>query len=355
MIERTYRISDVVNVDFLRFPMTLLANPKYKEMSLEAKFIYSLLLNRLTLSQKNGWINEENEVYLIYTREDAAAMLNISYKKTIAAFRELIGNGLLYEKRQGRGYPNLLYVLKADLTDADAKIFDEEYNTVPENTEPEEPENPHPEQICQTDTSRTADTAYHDMPKSHVKNCKIGTSRTVETEDQELPISHPNNIDNIKNNISYIENSPSVCHRSTHEKEQDGPTDSDSEILERIFKRCELEIFQPNIRTMIKNAVERLYYSDTLKIGGARLPQAKVRGYLNLLDSESVIGAIESMKKNEERIVNPTAYLMSTLFNSICEKDSNLILCLPPEYLNSDDIYIPADSPWREVENNAPE
>lgn len=72
MIERTYRISDVVNDEFLRFPLTLLANPKYKEMSLEAKFIYSLLLNRLTLSQKNGWINEENEVYLIYTREDAA-------------------------------------------------------------------------------------------------------------------------------------------------------------------------------------------------------------------------------------------------------------------------------------------
>ena len=110
MIERTYRISDVVNDEFLRFPLTLLANPKYKEMSLEAKFIYSLLLNRLTLSQKNGWVNEDNEVYLIYTREEAANMLNISYKKTIAAFRELIGKGLLYEKRQGRGYPNLLYV-----------------------------------------------------------------------------------------------------------------------------------------------------------------------------------------------------------------------------------------------------
>lgn len=52
MIERTYRVSDVVNEEFLRFPLTLLANPKYREMSLEAKFIYSLLLNRLTLSQK---------------------------------------------------------------------------------------------------------------------------------------------------------------------------------------------------------------------------------------------------------------------------------------------------------------
>lgn len=78
MIERTYRVNDVIKSEFLRLPLTLLANPKYKAMSLEAKFIYSLLLNRITLSQRNDWINEDNEVYLIYTREEAASTLNIS-------------------------------------------------------------------------------------------------------------------------------------------------------------------------------------------------------------------------------------------------------------------------------------
>ena len=100
MMERTYRICDVVNEEFLRFPLTLLANPQYKEMSLEAKFVYALLLNRLTLSQKNSWINDDGEVYLIYTREEASATLNISYKKAIAAFRELIENRLRSEERR---------------------------------------------------------------------------------------------------------------------------------------------------------------------------------------------------------------------------------------------------------------
>lgn len=59
MIERTYRVNDVIKSEFLRLPLTLLANPKYKAMSLEAKFIYSLLLNRMTLSQRNDWINED--------------------------------------------------------------------------------------------------------------------------------------------------------------------------------------------------------------------------------------------------------------------------------------------------------
>lgn len=355
MIERTYRISDVVNDGFLRFPLTLLANPKYKEMSLEAKFIYSLLLNRLTLSQKNGWINEDNEVYLIYTREDAAAMLNISYKKTIAAFRELIDNGLLYEKRQGRGYPNLLFVLKAELNDNDASEFSEKYDETSGETAPEAPETPQDMQTCQNDSSRHADSAHQDLSKRQFKTCRNSTSRPAFPEDQDLPKPHPRKIDNINNNISYPENSQSIRPARMRAADNDGQTDADNSFLETIFERCELELFQPNIRTMIRNAVERLYYSETLKIGNARLPQAKVRSYLNLLDAESVMAALESMKQNEINIINPTAYLMSTLFNSICEKDSNLILSLPPEYLSSNDFYMPAQDFGEEVVDDAPE
>ncbi len=350
-MERTYRISDVVNDEFLRFPLTLLANPKYKEMSLEAKFIYSLLLNRLTLSQKNGWINEDNEVYLIYTREDAAAMLNISYKKTIAAFRELIDKGLLYEKRQGRGYPNLLYVLKAELHDGDASEFSEKYH----ETVPEALENPQDMQTCQNGSSRPADSAHQDLSKPQFLTCQNSTSRPAETEVQDMPKPHLRKIENINNNMSYPENSQSIRPADRHKAGVDGQADQDDRFLEAVFERCELQLFKPNIRAMIRSAIERLYYSDTLKIGNARLPQAKVRSYLNLLDADSVMAALESMKRNENSIVNPTAYLMSTLFNSICEKDSGLILSLPPEYLSSDDIYMPAQDFWEEVEDDAPE
>ena len=147
--ERAYGAGhDVVNEEFLRFPLTVLANPKYREMSLEAKFIYSLLLNRLTLSQKNNWINEDNEVYLIYTREDAANTLNITYRKAISAFKELIEAGLLFEQRQGRGFPNLLYVLKAELADEDALEFEEKFNGSDDENDEKEPANPVNMQTC---------------------------------------------------------------------------------------------------------------------------------------------------------------------------------------------------------------
>ena len=333
-MERTYRISDVISENFLRIPLTLLANTKYKQMSLEAKFIYSLLLNRLSLSQKNNWINENKEVYLIYTREDAAKLLNITYKKTIAAFKELNENGLLYEQRQGRGYPNLLYLLKAELDDTDALLFGDEYDNVQPETDENDLQNPLITQMCQNGTSRTADLEYQDMPKQHIKNCKNGTSRTAETEVQDMPKLHPIKNNNKKTENSYTENSQSVNHSA--EDFNDRRAD---EQLKQIFSICELHLFKPNIRTMLVRAIERLFYSEKLKIGNAVLPKEKIRSYLLCLNGDILISCIEQMKQNEKTVINPTAYLMSVIINTICEQDSDLILNLPPGYVGNEDIY----------------
>ena len=341
MIDRTYRISDVVSEDFLRFPMTLLANPKYKEMSLEAKFIYSLLLNRLTISQKNNWINEDNEVYLIYTREDAANTLNISYRKAIAAFKELIEAKLLFEERQGRGYPNLLYVLKAEVSDEDAAEFSEEYYAEPEENEEKVPENPDEIKTCNFGISRTANIAYLDMQNLHIKNCENGTSRTAEIAGQDMPILHPRNINNKKTENSEIDNSQSI-YPSDETLLTDGLTDS--EILSKIYRNCSLEIFSADIRLMFQNAIDRIFYSESVKVGKAVLPQTKVRSLLWLLEFEHLSSALQSMTQNEDKIKNPTAYLMSTIINSVCETQSDLILNLPPGYVDTESFYETEDT-----------
>lgn len=338
MIERTYMVNDVVDSEFLRLPLSLLANPKYKKMSLEAKFIYSLLLNRMTLSQRNDWINADNEVYLIYTREEAANTLNISYKKAIAAFKELIQNGLLYEQRQGLGYPNLLYVLKAELNNEDAKEFSESFHSESGKTAEKDPESPSKSQICQNDISRPVETAYPDMPKSHIRTSKNGTSRTTETEVQDMLKPHTSKINNIKTENRKIENSPSFC-RSGNMKTKASDGQADEITLQEILQQCSLHMFQKNIRVMLIQAIERLYYTENLKIGNARLPQAKVRSYLNLLNEDILISVLNTMKENEQRIINPTAYLMSMIINTICEKESELILNLPSQYVNDKDFY----------------
>lgn len=369
-MERTYRVSDVLGDQFLRVPFSLLANPKYKQMSLEAKFIYSLLLNRMTLSQRNNWINQDNEVYLIYTRQEAAEALNITYKKSIAAFKELIQNGLLHEQRQGLGAPNLLYVLKAELTDEDAAEFGAAFEGETPAEEPETVGNP---QICQNGTSRHAKMAHQEVPKQHIKNCQKGTSRTAdsdisrpaendisgcaELEHQDMPNQHSSKINSSNTDLSKtdisqidsrnIENSQSINptfpqNGTAGAVLTDGQTDEEH-ILQYLLSKCDLQIYAPNIQQMLIQAIERLFYSESLKIGDAKLPKAKIRSYLWLLDAEVLQTVMESVKNCEGRIVNPTAYLMSTIINTICEKESSLIISLPSDYIRNEDIYAPPE------------
>ena len=348
-MDRTYRVNDVVGSEFLRLPLSLLANPRYRQMSLEAKFIYALLLNRMTLSQRNGWINESNEVYLIYTREEASNTLNISYKKAIAAFKELIHHGLLFEQRQGLGAPNLLYVLKAELSDEDAAEFGASFDCEMPAQEPETPDN---SQICQNGTSRHAKTAHQELPKQHIRNCQNDMSGTAGLEYQELPIRHTSKIDISYTDLSQIdpskiENSQSV-YPSLPQNGRGGAALTDGQtdeiyVLQYILGKCDLGLFAPNVSQMLQQAIERLFYSESLKIGDARLPREKIRSYLWLLDTNILISVMESVKACQGRIVNPTAYLMSTIINTICEKESGTLIRLPAEFIQQEDIYAPTE------------
>ena len=81
-----YKINDVISCEFLKIPKSLFANEAYKALSSDAKLTYALLYDRLSLSKLNSWINDNDEVFLIYKREDIADDLGITYKKAISAF-----------------------------------------------------------------------------------------------------------------------------------------------------------------------------------------------------------------------------------------------------------------------------
>ena len=149
-----------------------------------------------------------------------------------------------------------------------------------------------------------------------------------------MPKQHSIKNNNKKKENRYIENSQSVSHSA--ENSNDRQVD---EQLKEILRGLELHIFKANIRTMLVRGIERLFYSEKLKIGNAVLPQQKIRSYLNELNTDILISCIEQMKQNESNIINPTAYLMSLIINTICEQDSDLILNLPPGYVANKDIY----------------
>lgn len=333
---KLYKINDIISCEFLKIPKTMFANENYRKLSSDAKLTYALLYDRLSLSKLNGWINENDEVYLIYTREEIAEDLGITYKKAISAFKELVDAELIAEKRCGRGIPNKIYIVKAEVTEKQAKKYVKCENLrtadsvcLNENIEKSE--------ICQNGTSKE-NTDIQDVPNTDILNFQNGTSRTAETEYQDMPKSHTNKTYDIKTYNNHIENSQSVGRSSfrvytdtSEEIYSDRQTDS-RYSFDEILENCQLECFEEDERKVLYDALERMYYSDGLKLGNAKLPQDKVRSRMYEIDYTTLQSAIHNLHKNDKPINNITAYVMTTIFNCITEEYS--ILHIDP-YLNS--------------------
>ena len=96
---------------FYRIPKVLFTDGRFKDISAEAKILYGLLLDRMSLSAKNGWLDQEGRVYIVYTVEDIMNALSCASQKAMKLLNELEDKcGLIERKRQGLGKPNLIYV-----------------------------------------------------------------------------------------------------------------------------------------------------------------------------------------------------------------------------------------------------
>ncbi|HFI0635267.1 TPA: replication initiator protein A [Streptococcus suis] len=95
---------------FYRIPKVLVESVYYRQMSTESKFTYAILKDRFELSLKNNWIDENGDVYLIFTVEELQTILGFGNKKVIKLKKELAKYGLLEEVRQGLNKPNRLYL-----------------------------------------------------------------------------------------------------------------------------------------------------------------------------------------------------------------------------------------------------
>ena len=107
-----YYGNEAEQYSFYRIPKALLTDPRYKSVSIEAKVLYGLLLDRMGLSVKNGWMDGDKRVYIYFTQEDAMNLMSCGKDKATKLFRELDkdGIGLIERKKQGQGRPTRIYV-----------------------------------------------------------------------------------------------------------------------------------------------------------------------------------------------------------------------------------------------------
>ena len=96
---------------FYRVPKVLFTDEKFSTLSSDAKLLYGILLDRMNLSARNGWMDQQGRVYIIFTIEELQAALSCGDKKATKLLGELEEKcGLIERKWQGLGKPNLIYV-----------------------------------------------------------------------------------------------------------------------------------------------------------------------------------------------------------------------------------------------------
>ena len=95
---------------FYRIPKALFQEPRFQSLSTDAKTLYGILLDRMSLSVKNGWLDEQNRVFIIFSIEDVKRALCCADNKATKLLRELEKFGLIERKRRGLGKPSLVYV-----------------------------------------------------------------------------------------------------------------------------------------------------------------------------------------------------------------------------------------------------
>lgn len=98
---------------FYRIPKLLFTDDRFKNLSIEAKVLYGLMLDRMSLSAKNQWLDGEKRVYIYFSLEDVMEHLNCKKNKAVDIMKELDaekGVGLIERVRQGQGKPSRIYV-----------------------------------------------------------------------------------------------------------------------------------------------------------------------------------------------------------------------------------------------------
>lgn len=111
MIYRYYTLEASKKMQFYKVPKYILSDKRFENISLDAKVLYAIMMDRISLSLENHWLDEEGHVYIIFTIDEIMERLNCQKQKATKLVNELVKCCLIQKKRLGMGRPSRIYVM----------------------------------------------------------------------------------------------------------------------------------------------------------------------------------------------------------------------------------------------------
>ena len=270
---------------FYRIPRQLITGEKYKGLSVEAKLLYGMMLDRMGLSLRNGWLDKTGRVYIYYTVEEIQSDLGCGHVKAgrlLAELDTVKGIGLIERVRQGQGKPTKIYVKK--------------FSPDP------------PSQGEKSGLPRQPQNGGLESAKAEFRSAASCRSGHTESggADRQKPAG------------SYIENNypeSNYTDQSIVPEEAEQLTEAVREQIDYPLLALSYPGDDPNcILELICDVLSSS--SPGIKIGGETIPTAKVQTRFRRLQFDHVAYVLDSLRETSTKIINIRAYLLTALYNA---------------------------------------
>ncbi len=300
---------------FYRIPKLLFTSEHFKHLSSDAKILYGLMLDRMTLSIKNQWFDEQNRAYIYFSIEDIMELLNCGRNKAIKSLQELddeTGIGLIAKRRQGFGKANIIYVKSF--------MIDEAFADVVENTTEKFDK--------QTTEENVADTEVY---KTNYMKSQKQTSRSPENKLQEIYISNPNYTDINYTEFNNTESNHIISATAGMATGLDYDMMDEMKAYEEIIKENisfgDLLIAHPLEKETIEGIMQLiletvLNKNQTMVIASNTYPMALVKSKFLKLGYYHIEYVLGCLSNNTSKVKNIKKYLLAALFNAPSTMDS---------------------------------
>lgn len=286
----------------------MLTDEAFASLSLQAKVLFSVFLDRMGISMRNGWFDEKNRVFIIYQISEIQEDLGFSKRKAMDYLAELEKFGLVEKKKRGFGLPNVLYI----------KNF-----------------------LIQRDYSRSVEMGTYDTKLSGTRSAEIDTSevrirdlRSVGMTTSEVRKSIPLEVQKmgpLKKNNNNQTNMSNTESNHTISAETDDLMRFDVEPMERVnayenlikeninyddllmVHTYDVEMINGIIQLILEVVVSE---SSSILVASERYPAALVKSKLLKLNYSHIEYVLECLHKNTTKVQNIKKYLLAALFNA---------------------------------------
>lgn len=291
---------------FYRIPRLLIKDKQFKSLSSDAKLLYGLMLDRMSLSMKNGWLDENNRVYIIYTIDNIIEDLGCGRDKAIKILAELDNNkgiGLIERIRRGLGKPNIIYIknfVKTEASSTDKSDLEKSENQTSGDKENQTSKNRkiRLQEVGKIDANYTNYnyTDYNNTNQSYVSiNYTNPINQSEQSREPEQKKDMIDRIDELNTYTELIRNNLEYDHHMKYDER------SNRELFEEIYEIiCDIVCVKRKI----------------IRINGEDYPYELVKSRFLKLNSSHIEYVMDCMKETITKIGNIRAYLITALYNA---------------------------------------